>query len=127
MLKPIIFEVAVMFVAAVSYLYHREFADQTPTQAELVDVSRAAATDPVQAAVPELQTVQAWVVPGSAVLHSGGQDYVFAQKSAGGHFQRVPVQGHLLADGRYAITGGLDARQPVAVAGVGALNRLSGR
>ena len=129
MLKPIMFEVAVMFVAATSYLWHREFAEQHPAAAAaaspaVVDVSRVARPEAVQTAVPDLQTVQAWVVPGPAVLHIDGQDYVFAKKDAR-HFQRVPVQGHPLAGGRYAITGGLDAQQPVAVAGAGALNQLA--
>lgn len=129
MLKPIIFEVAVMFVAAISYLWHREFAGQLPaaataTSTGVVDLSHVSRPEAVQTAVPDLQTVQAWVVPGSAVLHVDGQDYVFVKKDAG-HFQRMQVRGYALAGNRYAITGGLDARQPVAMAGAGELDRLA--
>lgn len=131
MLKPIIFEVAVMFVAATSYLWHREFAEQGPAAVAakspaVVDLSRVARPETVRTAVPDLQTVQAWVVPGSAVLHIDGQDYVFVKKDAG-HFQRMTVRGYALAGNRYAITGGLEAQQPVAMSGAGELNRLASR
>jgi hypothetical protein len=119
MLKPVIFEVAVMLVAATSYLYHREFG------AVSAATVGAANIDAVKTAVPDLQTVPAWVVPSSAVLHVSGQDYVFAQQNSG-RFERLPVQGHAVGTDRYAITGGLDARRPIAVAGANQLNQLVG-
>jgi hypothetical protein len=125
MLKPVIFEVAVMLLAASSYLYHREFGEVRPAAVQdapaLIKPDRAAT---VKTAVPDLQAVPAWIVPSSAVLHDGSQDYVFAQQDSGA-FQRLPVQGHAVGADRYAITGGLDTRRPIAVA-TGQLDQPAG-
>lgn len=72
-------------------------------------------------------SASAWVVPKSAVFRIREQDYVVVQKGGAGQYQRLPVQGHPLDDGSYAITGGLDAAQPVVTQGAVLLNQLAGQ
>jgi hypothetical protein len=125
MLKPIIFEVAVMFVAASSYLFHREFGSAQPAAgAASAEAHQTLRAQPgaVKTALPDLQTVQAWVVPATAVQHVDGKDYLFVEKSPG-EYQRVQVQGHTVAADHFVVTSGLDAAAPVVVAGAAPFNQ----
>ena len=62
------------------------------------------------------------VVPSSAVVRIGGQDFAFVRKS--GRFERRPVTVVAQAGGRTVLSGGVAVNEPVAITGVAELKSL---
>jgi Cu(I)/Ag(I) efflux system membrane fusion protein len=106
------------FAAKVAYIYPSLQADRRTARVRLVLANPEGALRPDMFATVVLRTPLGarLTVPESAVLRTGDRNFVFLDLGDG-HLRPQQVETGIESDGRVEITAGLEAGQPVVVAG----------